>query len=304
MKRCPTCQQTYTDESLNFCRQDGAALVPLDSESPTAVLGSGSVAAAGTGKLTGRGRGSAKSRAINSLAVLPFENVSNDPNTEYLSDGVTESIINNLSQLLKLKVMARSTVFRFKGQQIDPGRVGGELGVRSVVTGRVQQLGERLTIGIELVDVADGSLLWGERYSRKMADIFALQEEIAGQITSKLRLRLTGSQKRRLGKRHTKNSEAYQVYLKGYFFWNKRTEEDANRGIECFQRALVLDPGFALAYAGLADCQTLLGDVGIQAMPPKEAFLRGQQSAARALELDDALAEAHAMMGHVSMHLF
>ena len=304
MKRCPTCKRVETDETLAFCRLDGTRLAPFDSESATAVFPVRSSTAPGTERVTSRVRGPSKSKIIDSIAVLPFENVSNDPNTEYLSDGITESIINNLSQLPKLKVMARSTVFRYKGQQIDARQVGNELGVRAVVTGRVLQPGDHLTIGIELVSVADGSQLWGERYARKITDILALQEEISAQISAKLRLKLTGSQKKRLGKRHTKNSEAYQLYLKGRYFWNKRTEEDANRGIDCFQQALSLDSNFALAYGGLADCQTLLGDVGVQAMPPKDAFLQGQQSATRALELDDALAEAHGTMGHISMHLF
>jgi len=137
-----------------------------------------------------------------------------------------------------------------------------------------------------------------------MADIFELQEEISGQISEALRLKVSGAQKKRLMKRHTRNAQAYELYLRGCFFFNKRTEEDANRGIEYFQQALSLDPNFALAYTGLADCQILLGDVGVQAIPPKETFLQGQGSAARALELDDALAEAHGTLGHVSMHLF
>ncbi len=304
MKRCPTCNRIETDDTLAFCRLDGARLVSFDSESATAVLGSGSVAGAGTQKVTARGRASSKSRAINSLGVLPFENVSKDPNTEYLSDGITESIINSLSQLPKLKVMARSTVFRYQGRDVDPQNVGEALGVRAVLTGRVLQLGERLVIGTELVDVGDGSQLWGEQYHRGTADIFALQEEISRQISEKLKLKLSGAEKKRLTKRHTKSTQAYELYLKGRFFWNKRTEEDTNRGIEYFQQALSVDPDFALAWVGLADCQTLLGDVGIQAMSPKEAFLHGQKSAARALEIDDALAEAHATMGHISMHLF
>src|SRR5204863_5907258 len=137
-----------------------------------------------------------------------------------------------------------------------------------------------------------------------MADIFELQEEISGHISETLRLKVSGAQKKRLTKRHTRNAQAYELYLRGCFFFNKRTEEDANRGIECFQQALSLDPNFALAYTGLADCQILRGDVRVQATPPKESFLQGQQLASRALELDDALAEAHGTLGHASMHLF
>ena len=243
-------------------------------------------------------------KAITSLAILPLVNTSADPHMDYLSDGITESIINTLSQLPRLRVLARSTVFRYKGREVDPQQVGSDLGVRAVLTGRVQQLGERLVIGAELVDVNDGSQLWGELHHRAMADIFELQEEISGHISEALRLKLSGADKKRLAKRHTGNTQAYELYLKGCFFYNKRREEEANRGIEYFQQALSLDPHFALAYTGLADCQILLGDVGVQALPPKEAFLQGQASVARALELDDGLAEAHGTMGHVSMHLF
>lgn len=302
MKHCSQCGETYSDETLKFCRVDGATLLAFDGESPTAIIGN-TPNTAQTGPVTKRRR-PAKSKTIDSIAVLPFENTGSDPNAEYLSDGITEDIINNLSQLPKLKVMARSTVFRYKGHPIDPQRVAAELGVRAVATGRVQQVGDRLTIGIELVDTADGSQLWGERYGRRIADIFELQEDISQQISSRLRLKLTSSEKKRLAKRQTKQSEAYELYLRGRYFWNKRTEEDANKGIECFQRALEVDQNFAGAYAGLADCQTLLGDVGVQAMPPKEAFTQAQASAARALELDDSLAEGHGTMGHLSMHLF
>jgi len=301
MKLCPRCNRVERDDTLAFCRADGARLIFYDGETPTVAFGSPQL----TGnKVTSRGSDPARRKPVDSIAVLPFANASDDPDAEYLSDGITENIINNLSQLPKLKVMARSTVFSYKGKQLDARRAGNELGVRAVVTGRVQQLGDRLIIGIELVDVADGSQLWGERYSRQMADIFTLQEEIAERITSKLRMKLTDPQKKRLGKRHTKDSKAYQLYLKGRYFWNKRTEEDANKGIECFQQALAIDANFALAYTGLADCQTLLGDVGVQAISPKEAFTEAQSSAARALELDDSLAEGHSTLGHLSMHLF
>src|SRR5438067_4038546 len=253
---------------------------------------------------TGPSRKRTAGRAIASLAILPLVNTSADPNMDYLSDGITESIINSLSQLPKLKVLARSTVFRYKGRDTDPQQAGRELGVQAVLTGRVLQIGERLLIGTELVDVSDGSQLWGEQHQRAMADIFELQEEISGHISETLRLKVSGAQKKRLTKRHTRNTQAYELYLKGRFFWNKRTQEDTNRGIECFQQALSVDPNFALAFTGLAACQIALGDVRVQATPPKESFLQGQQLANRALELDDALAEAHGTLGHASMHLF
>jgi serine/threonine-protein kinase len=303
MKRCPKCGQTYPDETLKFCRNDGLVLQEIDTEAATATFGSNASVTAETIRDAPR-RQPVKSKAIDSIAVLPFENTSADADAEYLSDGITENIINSLSQLPKLRVMARSTVFRYKDVRVDPQRVANELGVRAVVTGRVQQLGDRLTIGIELVNAEDGSQIWGERYARQMADIFELQDEISEQISARLKLKLTNSQKKRLTKRYTKTSEAYEFYLRGRYFLNKRTELDANKGIECFHQALKIDPNFPLAYAGIADCQTLLGDVGVQALPPNEAFLRAHQSATRALELDESLAEARGTLGHISMHLF
>src|SRR5215208_4993193 len=229
----------------------------------------------------------------NSLAILPLVNASADPRLEYLSDGITESIINNLSQLPQLKVMARSTVFRYKGREIDPQEVGGHLGVRAVLTGRVMQRGDRLNIQTELVDVSDGSQLWGEQYDRRSADIFEVQEEIAREIAGKLRLRLSGEEKGRLTKRYTENAEAYRLYLKGRYHWNKRTAEALGKGLECFRQAIELDPDYALAYAGASDCYAFLGDVGLTAIPSREAFSKAREAAGKALEIDGALAEAH-----------
>src|SRR5262249_28114236 len=206
---------------------------------------SGLPARAGGQEVFARSRRSAKSGAINSLAVLPFENVSEDPNAEYLSDGLTESIINNLSQLPKLKVMARSVVFQYKGKVLDPQQVGCNLDVRAVLSGRVLQFGDGLIIGAELVKVADGSQLWGEQYKRKLSDIFSVQEEIAREISTKLLPKLTTKQKKKLTRRHTDSPEAYRLYLKGRYFWNKRTPEGFKKGIEYFQQAVGTDPGYA-----------------------------------------------------------
>jgi TolB-like protein/pimeloyl-ACP methyl ester carboxylesterase/Tfp pilus assembly protein PilF/predicted Ser/Thr protein kinase len=241
-------------------------------------------------------------KTIQSLAVLPLVNASEDPGAEYLSDGITESIINNLAQLAKLRVMARSTVFRYKGRAVDPQQVGQELGVGAVLSGRVQQLGDTLVIGTELVNAEDGAQLWGGQFRRELSDIFAVQEEIAREISEKLRLRLTGEQKRRLTKRHTENAEAYQLYLKGRYYWNQRTEDDLRKGIECFQQAIKVDPRYALAYTGLADCYAFLGDVGITAIPPREAFSQALAAVMKALQLDDTLAEAHTSLAHLRMH--
>jgi TolB-like protein len=231
--------------------------------------------------------------AITSLAVLPLDNASADPNAEYLSDGITESIINNLSRLPKLKVMARSTVFRYKGKghEVDPQVIGNELNVRAVMTGRVLQIGDDLLITTELVDVRDGSHLWGEHYKRKLVDIFEVQEEIAKRISEKMQVRLSGEEKKRLVKRHTENPEAYQAYLKGRYYWNKRTPQGFQKGIEYFESATRIDPDYSVAYSGLADCYTLLNYM--TALRPSDAMPKAQAAANRALKIDDSLAEAH-----------
>ncbi|HEY0320581.1 MAG TPA: alpha/beta fold hydrolase [Pyrinomonadaceae bacterium] len=230
-------------------------------------------------------------RAISTLAVLPLANASADPSMEYLSDGITENIINALSQLPKLRVMARSVVFRYKGQDVDPLNTGRDLGVRAVLTGRVLHLDDELIVSAELVDVADGSQLWGEHYNRKFADILTVQEEIAHEITRKLQLRLSGDQKKRLTKRYTDNIEAYQLYLQGRYYWSRRTSEGIRGGIHYFQQAIDTDPNYALAFAGLADCYIMAGFY--DHIRPAEAFPQAKTAALKALEIDDALAEAH-----------
>jgi len=237
--------------------------------------------------------------AINSVAVLPFVNVGADPNTEYLSDGITESLINSLSQLPNLAVMSSTSVFHYKGREIDPLAVGRELKVKAVLTGRVVQRGDNLWISAELVDVNTNHHIWGGQFNRKLADIIVVQEEIAKQISEKLRLRLTGEETARLTKRHTENTEAYQLYLKGRYWWNKRTEESLKKGIEYFNQAIAQDPSYALAYAGLADSYNLLPRYG--SLPPGEAFPKAKAAATRALELDDALAEAHTSLAYASV---
>jgi eukaryotic-like serine/threonine-protein kinase len=232
------------------------------------------------------------SKAIDSVAVLPFENVGSDPGAEYLSEGITEGIINRLSPLPKLKVMARSTVFRFKGRGADAQTVGRELRVRGVVTGRVKFVGERLIVNAELADANDGAQLWGEQYNRPLHDIVALQEEISHEIAEALRVKLTGAEKKRLRKKTTTNSEAYQLYLKGRHQWNKRNEESLNRGIAFFRAAIDADPSFAGAYAGLADSfVTLATNIPL---PPREAMPRAKAAAEKAIEIDENLAEAWA----------
>ena len=236
--------------------------------------------------------------AIESVAVLPFVNGSADPNTEYLSDGITESLINNLSQIPKLRVMARTTAFRYKGRDADPQKAGNDLHVRAVVSGKLLQRGDTLIVQAELIDVATGSQLWGGRYNRKIADVLSLQDDLSGEISEKLRLRLTGDQKQRLTKRYTEDAEAYQLYLKGRYHWNKRAPEDVQKAIAYFQQAIDKDPAYALAYAGLADSYIYLAFFA--AVPPREAMPKAKASAARALEIDHQLGEAHVSLGYIS----
>jgi eukaryotic-like serine/threonine-protein kinase len=238
---------------------------------------------------TGRGK------TIDSLAILPFANASANPDAEYLSDGIAESIISSLSQLPRLRVMARSTVLRYKGQEIDPRKVGRDLHVDAVLTGNLIQRGETLIIKMELVKVEDGSQLWGEQYQRKFSGVLAMQAEIAKQISEKLRLKLTGEEQHRLTKVYTDNAEAYQLYLKGRYYWNRRTPESLNKSIEYFQQAADKDPNYALAYVGLADSYSLLGSP-VGGGSPREKFPKAKAAALKALELDDTLAEAYASL--------
>jgi serine/threonine protein kinase/Tfp pilus assembly protein PilF len=235
---------------------------------------------------------------INSIAVLPFANESSDPNTEYLSDGITESLINNLSQSRSLKVMSRNSVFRYKGQDVSAKTVADDLSVQGVLTGRIVQLGDNLTIKIELIDARDNTQVWGEQYSRKMSEIISMQEEIAKEISEKLQLRLTGEDEKRVSKRYTNNSEAYQLYLRGRFYWNKRTEESLKKGIEYFNQAIEKDPLYALPYVGVANCYAVLTE--LETSPPKELYPKVKAAAARALEIDDSLAEAHTALAAVN----
>ncbi len=258
---------------------------------------SGRTAASGSALATPASRSQQPSKTIDSLAVLPFINLSGDPEMEYLSDGITDTLINSLSQLRRLRVVPRSLTFRYKGREVDPQRVGSELNARAVLTGRVMQRGDTLLVGTELMDVARLSQLWGAQYNRKMADIFVLQEEIAREITEKLRLQLTGDEKKRLTKRATGNKEAYQLYLKGRFWLGKRTPEGSSKAIEYFQQAISKEPTYALAYSGLADCYSFLPT--LTSVPPKEAYPKAKEAALKALEIDDALAEAHTSLAFV-----
>jgi len=252
------------------------------------------------GNLRDRVFGGASQARIESIAVLPFANLSNDPKTEYLSDGITESLINNLSQLPNLAVMSRNTVFRYKGQATDSQKVGRDLHVRAILTGRLIQTGDELMISVSLEDVENSRQIWGEQYNRKLSNLVTVQQEIAGDIYERLRPRLAGEEKKLLAKRPTENAEAYQLYLQGLFYWNKWTQADFKKAAEYFSQAVQKDPGYALSYAGLADSYSLLGDAGY--LPPAEAWPKAKTAAMQALNLDDSLGEAHTSLGLVKEH--
>ncbi|MBL8208624.1 MAG: tetratricopeptide repeat protein [Blastocatellia bacterium] len=235
---------------------------------------------------------------IEAIAVLPFTNSSADPNAEYLSDGITESLINSLSRVPNLRVMARTTAFRYKGREIDPQKIGAELKVQALLTGRVMQRGDELVIQADLIDVKDGAQLWGEKYNRKLSDILAVQTEISREITDRLQLRLTNEQQHLIAKQHTKNIEAYQRYLQGRFYWNKRNADGVKKAVEFYEQAIKADPTYALAYAGIADAYAVWPD---DSLTRKETAARVKAAASKAVELDPQLPEAHTSLAFAKM---
>ena len=234
---------------------------------------------------------------ITSLAVLPLANAGGSVDTEYLSDGITDSLIDSLSQLPNLKVMSRNSVFRYKGQEADARTVGNTLGVTAVLMGRLVRRGDDLTVSVELVNAVDNSHIWGGQYSRKTADLLALQSEVTRDVSRKLRTRLSGLDEQRVAKNYTANAEAYQLYLRGRYHLLKNTRPEIETGVSYFRQAIELDPAYALAHAGLAEAYRLLAISG--EMPPTELMPQAKAAARKAVEIDDGLAEAHTALGHV-----
>jgi TolB-like protein/Flp pilus assembly protein TadD len=233
---------------------------------------------------------------IDSLAILPFSNGSGDADGEYLCDGITESIINKMSTISGIRVVPRASAFRYKNRDYEPAEIVRELNVAALVTGRVHQRSGVLVAQAELIDLDSEAQLWGEHYNRPLSDIFQVQEEMAEEIARSLRLQLTKQQRERLRRRDTQDTEAYQEYLKGRYYWNKRTADGLRMAITHFQEACDLDPQYALAYSGLADTYNVLGYYNIDA--PATSYPRAKAAAARALEIDAELAEAHASLGY------
>jgi len=236
---------------------------------------------------------------IDSVAVLPFVNVSADPNTEYLSDGMTETLISSLSQLPNLNVKARSSVFRYKGKAVEPRQIGTELNVQAILNGRFVERGQDLTLYVELIDARTENVLWSQHYDRKSSDLVSLQNEIARDVSNKLRVKLSGADEQKVTKHYTENTEAYQAYLKGRYHFNKRTAEELVQANQFFQQAIDMDRNYALAYAGVALSSATLGRRG--ALAPVETYPKATVAASRALEIDDNLADAHNAQGMVKM---
>jgi TolB-like protein/Tfp pilus assembly protein PilF len=247
-------------------------------------------------------RGRSESGKVTSIAVLPFVNATSDTGNEYLSDGLTESLIGALSQLPDLKVMARSTVFKFKGKEDDPQQIGRSLQVSAVLMGRITQRGDQLGIDADLVNAADGSELWGSHYERNSADISQVQGDITRDISNKLRIHLSGNEQQRLGRAGTTNAEAYRLYLEGRQLWHGRTPDGLKKSIELFRQAIAADPSYALAYSGLADTYNIAPSY--IDLPSKQAELLADEAARKAVELDDSLSEAHTARGFALSNLW
>ncbi|HEX2640054.1 MAG TPA: tetratricopeptide repeat protein [Pyrinomonadaceae bacterium] len=334
MKRCPECRRDYYDDSLSYCLEDGAVLLSgLPDEPATAILsgdlqtdepstrtfdryvgahesgqiqtarwpagkGAAIIAACVLIVLLGIGGyvyfGRSSTDRIGSIAVLPFENRSGIADTDYLSDGLTDSLIFRFSQLPNLKVSPTSSVMRYKGSTEDIAQIARDLDVAAILSGRLVQIGDSLNISVQLIDARTNKLLWAEQYDRKMADLLATQREIATAITQKLQLKLSGDEKG-IAKKYTSSNEAYQLYLKGRYYWSKRTKDDLFKSVESYKQAIDLDPSFALAYVGVAEAyNSMAKDPDVA---PKDAVPFAKSAATKALEIDASLAEAHMAFG-------
>jgi TolB-like protein/Tfp pilus assembly protein PilF len=355
MKRCPQCHRLEPDDTLGYCRVDGAALIndsgpvsaeaatanfasaPLSSELETSVLPQ-TITDAGISRPTAqttalpttllpkntselsrpnrrkaivataavfaialfaggylywpRGKNSAQ---IGSVAVMPFLNESGNSELEYLSDGMTETLISSLSQLPNLNVKPRSSVFRYKEKETDPQTIGKELNVQAILNGRVVQRGQELSLFVELIDVALDKVVWSQQYNRKQTEIVTLQTDIARDVSSKLKAKLSGADVAKVEKTYTANPEAYQLYLKGKFYWNKRTGQSLKQAADFYQQAIEKDPNYALAYSGLAETYVLFSSYDVA--PADDSMPQAKAAALRALAIDDSLAEAHNALG-------
>jgi adenylate cyclase len=299
MKRCPECRRDYADETLNFCLDDGNALLdgPAVSDDATVILRRTDASPPGDVpglKDSGSGRSKIFSDAVNSIAVLPFVNISADPENEFFCDGLAEELLNALTKIESLKVAARTSAFSFKGTNTKVSEIGEALGVNTVLEGSVRKSGDRVRITVQIVNAADGYHVWSERYDREMNDIFEVQDEITLAVVDSLKVKLLQSERSAMLKKATDDPEAYQLYLRGRALWNRRTPVDFQKAIGYFEEAITIDPDYSLAYAGIADSYTLLAY--FEEFAPHELRERARASALKAIELDDVSAEAHTSM--------
>ncbi len=295
MKRCPECRRDYYDDTLGFCLDDGSRLLdgPVMAKPKRVALPNFRSSDEAKTAIF-RNIVDSQIDTYNSIAVLPFMNISADPENEYFCDGLAEELLNALAKIDNLKVAARTSAFSFKGKNRDIGEIGDALGVRNVLEGSVRKSGNRLRISVQLANAADGYHLWSERYDREMQDIFDVQDEITLAIVDALKLKLFGDEKSAMLKKGTDDAEAYELYLRGRFLWNKRTPADFTKAIEYFEQAISIDPGYALAYSGLADCHAFLGYSEV--FSPAVIAPKTRAAALKAFELDATLAESHASM--------
>lgn len=292
-------ERIVVDEEIEPSRRAAKFLPPKPRKNIFALALIGLlIVAGGIGVWFFLNRSAASAAPIESIAVMPFVYENGNAETEYLSDGMTESLINNLSQLPNLTVKARSTVFHYKGKEIEPQKIGGELSVQAVLLGRIIERGDDLSLSLELVDAKTNNHLWGEQYNRKMTDLAVLQTEIARDVSNKLRQRLSKNES--LPKGQTANAEAYQLYLKGRYLWNKRTREDNLKAAALFEQAIRLDPNFALAYAAVGDVCIVYNSP----FPPDEKYVKGRTAALKALEIEPNLAEGYAVLAGLEWNAF
>lgn len=330
MKRCPECRRDYYDDSLAYCLDDGAVLVdgPIGDEPTTKILPTTGQPQVPTAQTENRGDAadtillrpskswtgpslalggvvilivvcgliayrylSTDRGQIGSIAVMPFKNAGGDVSSEYLSDGISEALINSLTDIRQLRVVARATAFRYKDREIDPAVVGRELNVRAVLMGTIKQVGDKLDVQVDLVDTSTGAQIWGEDYIRQSSDLVLVKQTIANEIIDKLKVKLTGDDQQKIERRDTLNSEAYKHYLLGLYLQNQRTADALRRAIDEFQQAIAADPDYALGYVGLADSYTFLEQ--ITGVPANESLPKARAASDRALAIDDSSAEAH-----------
>ena len=348
MKTCPQCHRTYTDETLNFCLDDGEWLLngavtdepstailhesvppseaatkaqihttaaqPLQSteevaerKSPYWIRTAKPLIALGVaivviiGGFFGYRQFASGAKQIESIAVMPFVNDSGNPDLEYLSDGMTETLISKLSKVPNLNVKARASVFRYKGKEADPRAVGKDLGVQAILNGRLAQTGDQLSVTVELIDTATENVLWSEQYTRKSSELLSLQSDVAHDVSGRLGNKLTGADEQNLARNYTANPVAYDLYLKGRYHWNRRTVDDDRTSLEYFKQAAAADPGFALAYVGISDATLMLGipDAMAGAVSPADTIPAARAAAEKAIAIDPNLAEAYASRAHV-----